>query len=181
MTYGAGLQGQAVYLPAPAPGVMNLVLTWLSQPSQRPRKEPSPSALQPFKSAPVFGTLHNAGRQFQTLIACEWRGEMLCVLLRPWESWCGFPGWRRAHWETWEKEEKQQQKTRPGVKRQGSPEDRPEEEELGWEWSDVAPGGSQSIPERPCGQATRGLFWAGAEEGGGGEMDRNALQGQRER
>ena len=106
---------------------------------------------------------------------------MLCVLLRPWESWCGFPGWRRAHWETWEKEEKQQQKTRPRVKRQGSPEDRPEEEELGWEWSDVAPGGSQSIPERPCGQATRWLFWAGAEEGGGGEMDRNALQGQRER
>lgn len=67
------------------------------------------------------------------------------------------------------------------MKRQGSLEDRPEEG-LRWEWSDVAPGGPQSIPECPWGgQVTRGLFWAGAEEGGGGEMDQNSLQEQRER
>ena len=63
------------------------------------------------------------------------------------------------------------------MKRQRSPEDRPEED-LGWEWSDVAPGGPQSIPECPWGgQTTRGLFWAGAEEGGGGEMDRKLSVG----
>lgn len=102
MTYGAGLQGQTVYLPAPGPKVMNLVLTLQSQPSQCPRKELSPLP-STTPQVHVFGTLHNSGRQFQAFIACERGRQTLDVLLRPWESWCCFQGSIRAHWETWEK------------------------------------------------------------------------------
>lgn len=66
------------------------------------------------------------------------------------------------------KKKKQQQKTRPGVKRQGSPEDRPEDEELGWEWSDVAPGGHRVSPSVLVGR--RHVGSSGPEQKRAGEV-----------
>lgn len=96
MTYGAGLQGQAVYLPAPGPRVMNLVLTLQSQPGPAPERSQAPSPPAPLERVCVFRALHNSGRQLQAFMACERRGQTLHVLLRPWESWCGFQGPIRA-------------------------------------------------------------------------------------
>lgn len=102
-----------MYLPVPGPGVMNLVLTLQSQPSQH-----APTPFRNPSSECGLWSLHNSGRQLQTFTACERRRQTLDVLLRPWESCFSFQGSVRVHWETWGKK---QQKTLPGVKRQGFP------------------------------------------------------------